>query len=223
MTGMSDIKQRTGRLCRRIAAAVLALGLTVTAVAAQTPDALETRRAQSSDELERINAALTLSQERSVEIAEEIAGIRRDHESLSAALVRVAEAERRLGEEATAIAGQLDLLRLREGDLRASLHERRGVLAEVLGALQRMGLNPPPAILVRPEDALSSVRSAILLAAVVPELREETQVLIGDLQELSRIMASIESRQERLLGTLTEQAEEQARLSLLLQEKQLLQ
>ena len=43
---------------------------------------------------------------------------------------------------------------------------RRGVLAEVLGALQRMGLNPPPAILVRPEDALASVRSAILLGAV---------------------------------------------------------
>ena len=45
------------------------------------------------------------------------------------------------------------------------------MLAEVLGALQRMGLNPPPAILVKPEDALSSVRSAILLGAVVPELR----------------------------------------------------
>ena len=55
------------------------------------------------------------------------------------------------------------------------------MLAEVLGALQRMGLNPPPAILVKPEDALSSVRSAILLGAVVPELREQTEILMADL------------------------------------------
>ena len=56
-----------------------------------------------------------------------------------------------------------------------------------------MGLNPPPAILVKPEDALSSVRSAILLGAVVPELREQTEILIADLAELSRVAASIEA------------------------------
>ena len=57
------------------------------------------------------------------------------------------------------------------------------MLAEVLGALQRMGLNPPPALLVKPEDALSSVRSAILLGAVVPELRSQTEALLADLKE----------------------------------------
>ena len=39
---------------------------------------------------------------------------------------------------------------------------RRGVIAEVLAALQRIGRQPPPAIMVRPEDALQScVRSAM--------------------------------------------------------------
>jgi septal ring factor EnvC (AmiA/AmiB activator) len=41
----------------------------------------------------------------------------------------------------------------------------------VLAALQRIGRHPPPAIMVRPEDALQSVRTAIMLGAVLPEMR----------------------------------------------------
>ena len=96
-------------------------------------------------------------------------------------------------------------------------------LAEVLGALQRMGLNPPPALLVKPEDALSSVRSAILLGAVVPELRQQTEVLLADLKELSRVTASIEAERTRLMATVEEQVGEKKRLSLLLDEKKKLQ
>ena len=72
--------------------------------------------------------------------------------------------------EARILAGErrLEAMRGDEDAARLSLHERRGLLAEVLAALQRMGRNPPPAILVTPDDALASVRSAILLGAVVP-------------------------------------------------------
>ena len=59
-----------------------------------------------------------------------------------------------------------------ERAMRQSLAERREVLAEVLAALQRMGRRPPPALLVGPEDAAQSVRSAIVLGAVLPELRD---------------------------------------------------
>jgi septal ring factor EnvC (AmiA/AmiB activator) len=93
------------------------------------------------------------------------------------------------------------------------------VLAEVLAALQRMGLNPPPAILVRPEDALASVRSAILLGAVVPEMRAETEILAGDLRELSRLSASISAERAHLLATASDQAAEKERLALLVAEK----
>src|SRR5690606_22658776 len=152
-----------------------------------------------------------------------IASIRKDNASLSAALIQAAKTERKLADEVARIAERMELLRFQEDGLRVSLTERRGVLAEVLGALQRMGLNPPPAILVRPEDALSSVRSSILLAAVVPELRGETEILIGDLKELARLVASSDNERRRLLETVAEQAVEQKRLSLLLDEKKKLQ
>ncbi len=184
---------------------------------------LETRRAASAIEHERVQRALTLTRERMEEISDEISGIRKDHASLSAALVQAAKTERKLSQDVVDIAARIDGLREREALLRASLVERRDVLAEVLGALQRMGLNPPPAILVRPEDALSSVRSSILLAAVVPELRGEVMVLVGDLTELSRLVASIEAERQTLMTTVEEQAVEQQRLSLLLEEKRQLQ
>lgn len=205
-------------------AATLTLGMAAAMPSrAQETGELETRRAASVIEHERLTQALTVSEERAEEISAEIAAIRKDNATLSAALVQAAKTERKLSQDVADIAARLDALRLQEGGLRESLAERRGVLAEVLGALQRMGLNPPPAILVRPEDALSSVRSSILLAAVVPELRGETDVLIGDLRELSRIVATIESERSRLLATVQQQASEQRRLSLLLEEKRLLQ
>ena len=94
----------------------------------------------------------------------------------------------------------------------------------MLGALQRMGLNPPPAILVKPEDALSSVRSAILLGAVVPELRQETEILLADLDELSRVAASIEAERARLTAAVerADRRKEAAR-ACCLREKQRLQ
>jgi septal ring factor EnvC (AmiA/AmiB activator) len=57
----------------------------------------------------------------------------------------------------------------------------------------------------------------------VPELRGETEILLGDLKELSRLVASINSERDRLMKTVSEQAGEQKRLSLLLDEKQKLQ
>jgi len=86
-----------------------------------------------------------------------------------------------------------------------------------------MGLNPPPAILVKPEDALSSVRSAILLGAVVPELRQQTDKLLADLKEQSRVTASIEAERTRLTAAVGEQTAEKKRLSMLLEAKQKLE
>ena len=222
------------RLLLVLAWAALALGLAVVCAPAQQGAAaraeeaakateLEQKRAESAAERERILQALTLSEESAAAIEAEIAAIRKDNASLSAALVQAAKTERKLSEEIAVISERLAGLGVQQEDLRASLAERRGVLAEVLGALQRKGLNPPPAILVRPEDALASVRSSILLAAVVPELRGETEVLIADLRELQRLADGIATEREHLAATVANQAEEQRRLSLLLDEKRRLQ
>ena len=111
----------------------------------------------------------------------------------------------------------------RQEAVRLSLISRRSVLAEILAALQRIGRDPPPALLVSPEDALSSVRSAILLGAVVPEIRAETEALAADLQELATLRQAIASERVALASALKENAEEEERLASLASEKAALQ
>lgn len=198
-----------------------ALALVVApAAAAQDPNELTEKREQTRSEYESILEAMTLTDERLEELADEIATVRKDTTAITAALVQTAKTERKLAEDISEIEERLAGLEDQETKIKRSLHARRGVLAEVLGALQRMGLNPPPAILVKPEDALSSVRSAIVLGAVVPELRGETEILISDLRELASLRMSIDGEKERLLATLRDQAAEKQRLALLQEEKQ---
>ncbi|BCH29463.1 membrane protein [Mesorhizobium sp. L-8-10] len=184
---------------------------------------MEARQAESQAEYERVSREIALSKERLDRLSAEIADMRKDHASLTAALIQTAKTEKKLSQDVEDITDRLAGLKGQQEEIQLSLSARRDVLAEVLGALQRMGLNPPPALLVKPEDALSSVRSAILLGAVVPELRAETAVLLNDLKELARIAATIEAERDRLSATIGEQVAEQQRLNLLLLEKQTLQ
>ena len=104
--------------------------------------------------------------------------------------------------------------------LRKSLEERRQVIAEVLAALQRIGRNAPPALMMRAEDALQSVRSAMMLGAVLPEMRHQTESLANDLGELVQLRKQIADERDKLARDLFVLADERQRLSLLIEERQ---
>ncbi|MER9594566.1 murein hydrolase activator EnvC [Mesorhizobium sp. M0244] len=215
-----DWKSRTGSWRARYGIAVAAIVLSLGVARAENTLDLAPDPDQSRAEYEKVSKEITLSSDRLAKLAADIAAVKKDHASITAALIQSAMTEQKLGQDIEDIGGKLEGLKAEEQKIRASLAARRNVLAEVLGALQRMGLNPPPAILVKPEDALSSVRSAILLGAVVPELRQQTDILLADLKEQSRVTASIEAERARLTSAVGEQAAEKKRLSMLLEAKQ---
>jgi septal ring factor EnvC (AmiA/AmiB activator) len=189
---------------------------------AETGD-MATNLEQSARQLTTILRDRAVSEKRASQLAGEVAGIRKDRASMNTAIIQAAKTEKKLSSDVVDLEARL-VATGREADVvHASLRERRALLAEVLAALQRMGLNPPPAILVTPEDALSSVRSSILLSAVVPGMREETRVLLADLTELKRLNATFAAERAQLQETLAEQKEEQVRLSLLLEQKKILE
>jgi murein hydrolase activator len=212
---------------RGLAAAALLAMSGLPAIAEETasvePSPEQQKVGESLAEYERVAREITLSEERRATLAAEIAEVKKDAASVTAALIQSAKTERKLSQDIEDITDRVGALKTQEAGIKDSLAGRREVLAEVLGALQRMGLNPPPAILVTPEDALASVRSAIMLGAVVPGLRKETEALVADLTELSRIAASIEDERARLSEAFGEQLAEKERLELLAAEKQRLQ
>lgn len=181
---------------------------------------LALRRDSTRSELEALSKTITLSRERAEALEQTIAEIDKSNEALRDAIVESARKRQELERQIADGERKLNELRAKEDVVRRSLRGRRGVLAEVLAALQRMGRNPPPAILVTPEDALASVRSAILLGAVVPEIREQTESLVADLKALANIRNGINAQRGELTAAMTASVEEERRMSMLVAEKE---
>ncbi|MEM7299555.1 MAG: peptidoglycan DD-metalloendopeptidase family protein [Pseudomonadota bacterium] len=199
-----------------LAISLYALAFSLPAAAVED---LNRDRLKTTAQYESLTTKLKLSEARRKELAGEIKRLEKDRATLNRALIETTARTRELEQKIEAGRTRLIGLEEEESGVRASLKTRRALLIEVLAALQRMGRNPPPALLVRPEDALSSVRSAILLGAVVPEVRAETEVLIADLQELVRIRGEIRAQINTQNANLTSLSEDETRLSLLLEEK----
>jgi septal ring factor EnvC (AmiA/AmiB activator) len=162
---------------------------------------------QREQELEAIQAEQQRAAETETKLRREIEAIGDDRRALNQQLIDTAARLREVEGRLTATEARVQPLDAREQTIRSSLDSRRAVIAEVLAALQRVGRRPPPALMVRPEDALESVRTAILLGAVVPEMRGEAMALSTDLADLVRVRKEIADERERLSRDLAALAE----------------
>ena len=90
----------------------------------------------------------------------------------------------------------------------------------MLAALQRAGRRTPPALLVRPEDALQSLRTAMLLGSVVPELRGRAEKLAADLGELVNLRQRIATKRDELARDRDRLKNDSVRLAALVEERQ---
>lgn len=202
----------------------LLLAVAVTAVAparaqdatAPAPDAA----AEQRKALDAARANLKETQERRERLAAEIEAIQGERGKLQAALLDAANALREKEPAVQERGKRIADLAESERQLKASLVARRGVLADVIAALQRMGRQPPPALLVRPDDALEAIRSAILLGAVVPDMRAEADGLASDLRQMSRVKDMLTGERDGMIHDMQDLAAERERLSALIDERQ---
>ncbi len=174
-------------------------------------------------ELEAARAELKRNADNEARLRAEIAEYGSDRRKLNAALIATAARVREVEVRLTATEGRVAPLEQQEKDLRRSLDERRDVIAEILAALQRLGRRPPPALLVTPEDAAKTVRSAIVLGAVVPEMRMQADRLAADLAGLQKVRTDIAAERATLSADLKALSEEQKRMALLVEHRQLQQ
>ena len=189
------------------------MGVAIPALAQTTgPTPAETLK-QRTQELDALRSQQKQSAQTSEKLQREIDAIGEDRRKLNVSLIETAGRVRFIEERIAAAETRLRTLDDNERVLRTSLGNRRAVIAEVLAALQRMGRRPPPAILVRPEDALESVRSAMLLGAVLPDMRGEAEALASDLTNLVRVRADISAERERLNADLATLSQDRLRMA----------
>jgi septal ring factor EnvC (AmiA/AmiB activator) len=182
--------------------------------------AREVEKVERQRELEILRDELARTKKAEAKRKAEIDAIKSDRKKFAQTLLDTAAHMRAIETKLAATEARLAPLDARETELRRSLDSRRAVLADVLAALTRLGRQPAPALILRPEDALESVRSAILLGAVIPKLRAEAEALAKDLAELARIRREIAAERDALHTDRAALDEERQRIAALIDERQ---
>ena len=203
------------RLWQSIFAGSVALCLVVPQASAETPLPQE-------NELGSVEQEITSSAESLEKIKSDIAEAIRDQEEISGKLITIA---RIIQSQETAItAAEERILKLRKEEivLRAELAEKQEILSELLAGLQRLEQNPPPALVVEPNDVLAALRGAMMFGTIVPELRAEAEILAKKLARLDQIRDSVEKEKTSLNESITSLKTSQIDLGqLIAQKKQL--
>ena len=181
-----------------------------------SPDAIK----QREQELEAARASKKSAEEAQAKLKAEISSLGQDRTQLNQQLIDTAANVRAVETKIDEAEARLRTLNGREQEMRASLDSRRADIVEVLAALQRAGRRTPPALLVRPEDALQSLRTAMLLGAVVPELRGRAEKIASELGDLVALRKSIASERDQLASDRDKIRSDQTRLTALVDERQ---
>ncbi|MDP2411996.1 MAG: peptidoglycan DD-metalloendopeptidase family protein [Pseudolabrys sp.] len=212
--------------------AVLALAVPALPAAAQQAPVqfAQAERADQRDALDQRELELKAAAEEQRKSSEAAAALRAEIEKIGADrrklnqdLIDTAARLRGVEDKIEATQTRLQPLDATEADIRKSLDGRRAVIGEVLAALQRIGRRPPPALIASPEDALQSVRTAMVLGAVLPEMRQEAEALARDLAGLLDVRKQIAAERERLSAEMAALGAERTRMAALVDERQKLQ
>lgn len=131
-------------------------------------------------------------------IEAEIDAAIREQDDVSARLVSISGQIQSQEAAITASEKQLKTLQEEQVLLLASLGEKQEVLSELLAGLQRLEQNPPPALVVEPDDVLAALRGAMLFGTIVPELQSEADKLAKELARLETLKGEIIARKQDL-------------------------
>lgn len=142
-------------------------------------------------ELEKLQKEIGTSLERQKELQAQAEAARAEAEAIRAKLIETAARVQTHEADVSASEDRLQGLKGAEAVLTAQLEKRRDDMAELLAALTRLDRHPPPALAVRPDDALASIRSALLLGTLVPELQAEASELRDRLEQLAALRREI--------------------------------
>ena len=221
---MSQRLNRAGRRSSQaltlVASFAVACGALADPASPNPPAPPDQQRADKETELRGVEDTLRESEEQRRAIETEIDSVRIDRARLSAALIETTAKVQDAEAGAEAAAEKLAGLNATAEDLSHSLERRRGIIADVLAALQRMGSNPPPAILVKPDDMSEAVRAAAVMGSLIPELKSEIEAARRDLDDLAKTRESIARERDALTEKGKVLAAEKMRLAALIDARQ---
>jgi septal ring factor EnvC (AmiA/AmiB activator) len=195
------IAEISGLLAGATAGVVIATsGLPGVALAQSDADrgALEQKLKDAISRKERLDAQQRDADERARSLREATVTLNRERAELNARLMKIARDVQDVERDLTRLEAELADREVREQFIKGTLSAQHAKIAKLLAAMQRMGRNPPPVIVTKRKDALSMVRSAMLLAHAFPELKGEADRLRRQLTELEVVTKEIRANRDQL-------------------------
>jgi murein hydrolase activator len=159
-------------------------------VHAETPEeakaklgSIEQNLQDSSAKQSSIEADIAAAVKAQSEISDKLISLAQTMDGQQEAMAKADERVRKLESEAIVI--------------RSDLAAKQDVMSELLAGLQRLQQNPPPALVVDPNDVLQALRGAMMFGAVVPDMRAQAQELQDQLQRLADIRIETEGEKKK--------------------------
>ena len=150
------------------------------------------------DELDRLEAEKLAAEQQLAALEAAGIGAELDVTSLNRTLIASAMESRRREEQATNAERELVTLKVRRAAASADLLSDELALEDLLAALASASRHRPPAMIASPGEVNRSVRTAVLMSAVAPELAERADVLGDEIETLNRLERRILREQARL-------------------------
>jgi len=166
--------------------------------------------------LDEIEKSITVSKDRADELRREIEEMSGDRTKQNAALIAAAQRVKMAEIEVASMEDKIGELIVKELEVRGRLDGADTEMANVLAALERVSRNPPPALLVDPNNALNSARSALLMSAIFPQLHAKAEAVSTDLKRLGEIKAEAIEEEKQLKANYAVLEEEQLRIATLI-------
>lgn len=114
---------------------------------------------------------------------------------------------------------RLDQLNRHDAELAVRLSRARAGQTRLLSALQMMSRRPPPPLLIPADQATDTVRAAIMLRAMTPELQARARAVETEQEEAARVRRLAVLASERLLTTESAQTDRRAEIEQLSRRK----
>lgn len=177
------------------------------------------RAGNEENQLSAVEQQLKLSKDEQDRIAAEIAAAEDEQEEISAKLVDISQRIQAQEAAITDSEGQLLKMSKEEVVILADLAAKQDVLSELLAGLQRLEQNPPPALVVEPNDVLGALRGALLFGAIVPELRGQAEELARNLARLEELRGNVKQGKEALRADIARLKDSKIELDALIDKK----
>ena len=180
------------------------------------PTWIKEKSEDSQTQLQELESSLSLSKDKVDKLKADIEAMKGDRDKQNAALIAATERVKTAEADVAAVQNNIGDLIVQELDTRGRLDGADASISNVLAALERISQNPPPAIIVDPSDALGSARSALLISAILPQLRAKADAVTAALKRLADIRVAAQGQEANLKANFDVLEEEQLRIATLI-------